>query len=229
MILIRTEIRHSGGAIFLPMLALFGSVTVAQTPSTDITPDSFLPPGNVRTSLPGVIRIYKVGPDGKIGTQPPGYPKPVTDPSKPFEMADDEVPRIHEGIDYSSRDPKGKPTPLEFKAGVFGKVVFARPGIIVVEVDDRGTRVEYLHNSTVADGIEQGKEVTPSTILGKTGNYSPSLNKARQPYKLSGAPIHLHVQAMTKSGQALYPDEVLRFARTEPALRRQPVFFVPMK
>jgi len=144
-------------------------------------------------------------------------------------MADDEVPRIHEGIDYSSRDPKGKPTPLEFKAGVFGKVVFARPGIIVVEVDDRGTRVEYLHNSTVADGIEQGKEVTPSTILGKTGNYSPSLNKARQPYKLSGAPIHLHVQAMTKSGQALYPDEVLRFARTEPALRRQPVFFVPMK
>ena len=122
----------------------------AQTPLPCASPDTFLPPGSVRTSEAGVVRLYKVDADKTIGRQPPGYPKTVIDPTIPFEMADDEIARIHEGIDYSSRDLQKRPAPLEFKAGIYGSVATARNGLIEIQVDDAGNRVQFLHNSSVA-------------------------------------------------------------------------------
>ena len=215
-------------------LLLAGTCVAAMSGAVDeqdVPPDNFLPQGNVRTSHAGVIRIYKVNAEGKIGPQPTGFPKTVNDPTQPFEMADDEVPRIHEGFDFSSRGKDGKPIPTEFRAGVYGKIAEPpRKGIIVVEVDDGGNRVEYLHNSAVANGIVKGLKVNPLTVLGTTGNYSPSLNMQGQPFPLNGMAIHLHVQARNKSGQALYPDEVIRYAHIASALRgKKAGFFVPMK
>jgi hypothetical protein len=120
------------------------AIAFAQTPLPCPAPDTFLPHGNVRNSEAGVVRIYKVGSDGKIGRQPAGYPKTVADPTKTFETADDEAPRIHEGIDYSSKGPDGRPIPLEFKAGVYGTLTVVRNGFISVQVDEAGNRVEYL-------------------------------------------------------------------------------------
>jgi murein DD-endopeptidase MepM/ murein hydrolase activator NlpD len=178
----------------------------------------------VRNSEAGAVRIYKVGSDGKIGRQPPGYPKTVADPTKPFEMADDEAPRIHDGIDYSSKGPDGRPIPLEFRAGVYGTVNVARNGFISVQVDDAGNRVEYLHNSSVEGGVTKGTKVTPQTVLGKTGNLNPSTSR-----RLTGMGIHLHVQAKNKAGEALNPCEVVEYASKPYDQRRKAEFFVPMK
>ncbi len=198
--------------------------SLAQITNPCPSPDTFLPSGNVQNSLAGVVRIYKVDADGKIGRQPPSYPKTVADPTKPFEMADDEAPRIHEGIDYSSYGRDRRTTPLEFKAGIHGTIKLARNGMIAIQVDDAENRVEFLHNSTVAKEIVNGTKVTPETILGKTGNLNPSSGK-----NVLGMGIHLHVQARNKAGEALNPCEVVPYASKPFALRKEAEFFTPMK
>jgi murein DD-endopeptidase MepM/ murein hydrolase activator NlpD len=134
-------------------------------------PDTFLPPGNRRSSEPGSMRVYKKDKDGKpLDPQPKGYPKTV-DPDN-FKQAEDELIRHHEGIDFSSRDAKGVVRPLDFKAGVYGKVVEVgtgnKLGRITVEVDGRKNRLEYLHTSKTY--VKVGDEVKPDTLLGMTGD-----------------------------------------------------------
>lgn len=181
-------------------------------------PDTFLPPGNRRTSEPGAVRAYKKGPDGRrLDPQPAGYPKTV-DPDT-FKPADDELTRVHEGADYSSRDAMGVVRPLDFKAGVYGKVVEVGTnnglGRITVEVDERGNRVEYLHTSKTF--VKAGDQVKPDTLLGMTGD------------KGAGGQIHLHVQARNKDRQAINPDEVVTYAKKVPYERKMAEFFVPLK
>jgi murein DD-endopeptidase MepM/ murein hydrolase activator NlpD len=197
---------------------------LAQTPLPCAAPDTFLPPGNLRTSEAGVVRVYKVGSDGKIGRQPPGYPKTVIDPTVPLEVADDEIPRIHEGIDYSSRDLHKRPAPLEFKAGVYGSVRVARKGLIEIQIDDAGNRVQFLHNSSVVQGIVQGAKVTPGTVLGNTGSVNPTTGRP-----MAGMGIHLHVQARNRNGEALNPCDAIEYASKPEAPRKPATFFVPLK
>ena len=196
----------------------------AQSPLPCAAPDTFLPPGNVRTSEAGVVRIYKVGADKSIGCQPPGYPKTVIDPTEPFERVEGEIRRRHDGIDYSSRDLRNRPAPLEFRAGVYGSVAAARNGLIEIQIDDAGNRVQYLHNSSVARGIVKGAKVTPDTVLGRTGNVNPVTGRP-----MSGMGIHLHVQARNRSGEALNPCQVIGYASQPYALRKQAAFFVPLE
>ena len=181
-------------------------------------PDRFLPPGNRRTSDPGIVRVYKKGKDGKaLDPQPKDFPHKV-DPTT-YKPAEDEFVRMHEGIDLSSRDAKGEKRPLDFKAGVYGKVVGIGTdnniGRITVEVDDRGNRVEYLHTSKTF--VKVGDEVKPDTMLGVTGDVGA---KGR---------LHLHVQARNKDNKAINPDEVVVYAKKPPAERKMAEFFVPMK
>ncbi|MBA4063770.1 MAG: hypothetical protein C0501_08670 [Isosphaera sp.] len=181
-------------------------------------PDTFLPPGNRRTSEPGAVRVYKKDEDGKkLDPQPKGFPHTV-DPAE-YKPAEDEFVRVHEGIDYSSRDAKGVVRPLDFKAGVYGKVTGVGTGDalgrITVEVDERGNRVEYLHTSKTF--VKVGDPVKPDTPLGMTGDTG------------AGGQIHLHVQARNKDNKAINPDEVVVYARKPPADRKVAEFFVPLK
>jgi murein DD-endopeptidase MepM/ murein hydrolase activator NlpD len=181
-------------------------------------PDTFLPPGNVRTSEPGAVRVYKKDKDGnRIDPQPKGYPKTVN--PETFKPDHDEFVRVHEGIDYSSRDPKGIVRAMDFKAGVYGRIVEVgtanRLGRIKVEVDERKNRVEYLHTSKTY--VKVGDQVKPDTLLGMTGD------------KAAGGQIHLHVQARNKENKAINPDEVVTYAKKPPSERKAAEFFVPMK
>ena len=183
-----------------------------------VAPDTFLPPGNRRTSQPGALRVYKKGEDGKpLSPQPKGFPRTV-DPDT-FIPAEDEFVRRHEGVDFSSKDAKGNVREMDFKAGVYGKVVAVgtddRLGRIVVEVDGRKNRVEYLHTSKSL--VQVGDEVKPDTLLGMTGD------------KGANGAIHLHVQARNKDDKAINPDEVVSYARKSPSERKEAGFFVPMK
>jgi hypothetical protein len=180
-------------------------------------PDFFLPPGNRRSSEVGAVRVYKKDPDGKpLRPQPKDYPKTV-DP-KVFTPGSDEFVRVHEGFDVTSRDAEGKPAPLDFKAGVHGRVVEVGTGNslgrIAVEVDERRNRVEYLHTSRTY--VKVGDEVTPETVLGVTG-------------KTGADAIHLHVQARNGKMEAVNPDEVVLYARKPPGDREVAEFFVPLK
>jgi murein DD-endopeptidase MepM/ murein hydrolase activator NlpD len=180
-------------------------------------PDKFLPSGNKRSSEPGVTRVYKKGPDGKfLKPQPEGYPKTI-DP-KTYQKADDEGVRVHEGFDLTSRDAKGKPVRQDFKAGVYGKIVEVGTsnalGRIVVEVDERKNRVEYLHTSKTF--VKVGDDVNPETRLGMTGDTG------------AGA-IHLHVQARNAKKEAINPDEVVLYATKPPPTRKEVPLFAPMK
>ncbi len=208
----------------ISVLAASTGTAVPQTSRPCPSAETFLPPGNVRNSEAGVVRIYKVDADKKFGRQPPGYPKTIADPTRPIAKAADEEVRMHEGVDYSSYDLRKRPSPLEFRAGVYGTVADPpRKGFIAVRVDEAGNRVEYLHNSSVAPGIVRGAKVTPKTILGRTGNINPATGKP-----LAGMGIHLHVQARNKDRQPLNPCEVVEYASKPYALRKEAPFFVPL-
>jgi murein DD-endopeptidase MepM/ murein hydrolase activator NlpD len=181
--------------------------------------DLFLAAGNKRSSEPGAVRVYKKRPDGRLlKPQPKGYPKTID--TKTYQKSVDEELRTHEGFDITSRDSQGRPSRQDFKSGVYGKVVEIGAsnsmGRIVVEVDERRNRVEYLHSSK--SYVQVGDMVTPETRLGVTGDTGAG----------PGA-IHLHVQARNAKSEALNPDEVVLYANKSPTSRKAVPFFVPMK
>src|SRR3954468_13078389 len=102
--------------LVLPTLFIAGAVRAQQasTPTDDrITPERLgLPKGSTRTSEPFVTRIYKTDDaDQILKPQPNGYPFTVTDD---YTLKENEAPRVHEGVDISSRPPGGQtPKPLD--------------------------------------------------------------------------------------------------------------------
>ena len=143
-----------------------------------ITPEQLgLPKGNTRTSEPFVIRIYKTDDGGQIlKPQPSGYPFTIT---SDYTLKENEKPRVHEGVDLSSRPAPGQqPKPLDFRAGVHGVVVRAGGGpwgTITVQLAD-GSIIQYLH--TTASHVKVGDIVAPDTALGVTGRTGSSRNAA---------------------------------------------------
>jgi murein DD-endopeptidase MepM/ murein hydrolase activator NlpD len=155
-----------------------------------------LPPGSTRSSEPFVTRIYKTDESGQIlKKQPSGYPFTI---SSDYTLKENETPRVHEGVDISSRPASGQqPTPLDFKAGVYGVVVRAGGGdwgTIAVQLRD-GSVIQYLH--TTASHVKVGDVVAPDTPLGVTGRTGAGV-------------IHLHIQAKDKYGNAISPDLAFR-------------------
>jgi hypothetical protein len=152
-----------------------------------------LPSGNVRSSEPFVTRVYRTDSADKIvAPQPNGYPKTI---DAEYTLQEHETARTHYGVDLTSRDEGGKPAPLDFRAGVFGKVLKAGDGpwgTITVQVQD-GSILQFLHTSK--SYVKVNDAVTPDTLLGKTGS------------KGAGA-IHLHIQARDKFGNFIAPDLV---------------------
>jgi len=168
-------------------------------PDDRITPDRLgLPRGNDRTSEPFITRIYKTDGGEILRPQPQNYPFPV---KSDYTLKENEKPRVHEGLDISSRPGPGlPPQPLDFEAGVYGLVVKAGDGpwgTISVQIRD-GTVLQYLHTS--ASHVKVGDVVAPDTRLGTTGR------------KGAGA-IHLHVQARDKHDQAISPDLAFRLGQ----------------
>lgn len=204
-----------------------GVVAVAADPPADeFSPAWFGLPGEVNrlSATQSELRAYKVAPnaDGKWVKLPTaeqaaaGYPKFIK-PGDDYQPAADEVLEYHGGVDVTSRTPDDKPTPQEFKAGVYGQVLEADPkdktGKVVVQVDDRGNTVEFFH--LTAPSVVPGQRLTPDTVVGVTGS------------KAANA-VHLHVQAKNKRGQVLDAREVVTYARKPPATRPQPAWFAPV-
>ena len=165
-----------------------------------ITPEKLgLPANSTRTSEPFVTRIYKTDAANRIlKPQPEGYPFTIKDD---YTLKDNEAPRVHEGIDFSSH-PTGVDAakPLDFKAGVYGLVVRAGGGdwgTIGVQLRD-GSVVQYLH--TTASHVKVGDLVTPDTVLGVTG-------------KRGAGTVHLHIQATDKHGYVISPDLAFRIGQ----------------
>ena len=151
-----------------------------------------LPAGTARTSEPFVVRIYKKDAnDNIISPQPQGYPFSIT---SDYVLKEDEKARPHQGIDFSSKLAANQnPTPLDFKAGVFGTVVKAGDGpwgTITVQIHD-GSLIQYLH--TTSSHVKVGDTVAPDTVLGVTGRTGTGV-------------IHLYIQAKDKNGNAISPD-----------------------
>ena len=153
-----------------------GAVRAQQSsnPTDDrITPERLgLPKGNIRTSEPFVTRIYKTDDGDQIlKEQPEGYPFTI---EGDYKLKENEKPRVHEGLDLSSRPGPGlPPRPLDFKAGVYGLVVKAGDGpwgTIAVQLRD-GSVLQYLHTS--ANQVKVGDVVAPDTRLGTTGRKGP--------------------------------------------------------
>jgi hypothetical protein len=98
----------------------------------------------------------------------------------------------HKGTDFSSGG-----TPQPFLAGVYGKVIQPSADqsqwctIAVQPFNDPAATVQYLHASSVSVAV--GNLVAPWTILGQTGQCSPT-----------PVPIHLHVQVFY-AGQPSQP------------------------
>lgn len=174
-----------------------------------ITPERLgLPKGSTRTSEPFVTRIYRTNDLDQILTpQPSGYPFTVT---TPYTLKEHEKPRVHEGVDLSSRPSPGQPvTPLDFKAGVNGIVVRAGGGpwgTIAVQIAD-GSVIQYLH--TTASHVKVGDIVAPDTPLGVTGRTGAGV-------------IHLHIQAKDKNGHPMSPDLAFRLGQKKLATPVKP-------
>lgn len=154
------------------------------------------PKGSSRTSEPFVTRIYRTDEAGQIlKKQPAGYPFTI---SSDYTLKKNEAPRVHEGVDISSRLATGQPpTPIDFKAGVYGVVVRAGGGdwgTIAVQLRD-GSVIQYLH--TTASHVKVGDVVAPDTPLGVTGRTGAGV-------------IHLHVQAKDQHGNVISPDLAFR-------------------
>jgi len=196
------------GVLFAVLLAL-GSVAHAQdrTGPTDYwSPDLVYGTGGKgRTSPPFVVRRYKVEPDNpkKVAKeQPPNFVKTI---ENGYQLGADETFRVHEGVDLPSRpDPKKEPAPMEFKAGVYGRVLQAGGGAcntVTVQLAD-GSVVQYLHASVGTVKVNKGDRVDPNTVLAETG-------------RTGAADIHLHIQAR-KNDKPIHPDTALRIGRRKP-------------
>lgn len=164
--------RRHGLVVILVLLAPAGTALAqGQAFSRDgrITPERLgLPGGNTRTSEPFVTRVYKTDDNGDLlKKQPPGYPFTI---ATDYTLRDNEAARVHEGVDLSSRPGKGQPpTPLDFRAGVYGVVVKAGGGpwgTITVQLR-AGSLLQYLHTSAAL--VKVGAVVAPDTKLGVTG------------------------------------------------------------
>jgi murein DD-endopeptidase MepM/ murein hydrolase activator NlpD len=114
---------------------------------------------------------------------------------------------FHEGIDFTSRDAKGKATSLEYTAGVEGEVVKLHGGTvntISIRLRGSGLIVQYMHSSKIY--VKENQKVTPDTVLGKTGK--------------KGADVeHLHVGARTSDfATKIHPDEAILFGNIVPLI-----------
>jgi murein DD-endopeptidase MepM/ murein hydrolase activator NlpD len=201
----------------IPVLGLIIAFSVGtllaqqlNTSSEDlITPERLgLPNGSSRTSQPFVTRIYKTDDHRQILTpQPEGYPFTI---ASDYTLNENEKPRVHEGVDVSSRSAPGqRPSPLDFKAGINGVVVRAGGGhwgTIAVQLAD-GDVLQYLHTS--ASYVKVGDVVTPDTRLGKTGRTGAGV-------------IHLHVQARDKHKHPISPDLAFRLGQKKLATPIKP-------
>lgn len=143
--------------------------------------DFGLPPGNVVNSAYNANRVYRN--DGSVQTVPDDY---VLNPETDVEV------RRHRGVDYSSMDENGTITHVEFAAGVSGvaSVVPNSDWNTINVTLPNGNVVQYLHASEIS--VTDGQQVTPGTILGKTG-------------KTGANAIHLHVQAKDADGNYINP------------------------
>jgi murein DD-endopeptidase MepM/ murein hydrolase activator NlpD len=174
-----------------------------------ITPERLgLPSGSIRNSEPFVTRIYQTDDNDHILTHQTGiYPFTIT---SDYTLKANEKPRVHEGVDISSRPTPGQPpSPLDFKAGINGVVVRAGGGhwgTIAVQQAD-GDVLQYLHTS--ASYVKVGDIVTPDTRLGKTGRTGAGI-------------IHLHVQARDKHQHPISPDLVFRLGQKKLATPIKP-------
>jgi murein DD-endopeptidase MepM/ murein hydrolase activator NlpD len=152
---------------------------VAQGSSQDMTPAFFkLPDKNFVSAPQDEIRVYLVDPETRrrlpaAQQQAAAYPKIPKIPRE-YVLGDDEGFFRHGALDLTSR-PDGDGNlklPLEFQAGIYGKVVYANPsdplGRVIIEVDQRGNHIEFLHLSEIY--LSPGTQVTPSTVVGKTGS-----------------------------------------------------------
>jgi murein DD-endopeptidase MepM/ murein hydrolase activator NlpD len=190
-------------AVGLSLLASVSTVW-SQEPNASreerITPERLgLPKGSTRPSEPFVTRIYKTDDSDQIlKKQPSGYPFTIT---SDYKLKENEKPRVHEGVDLSSRPAPGQPPrPLDFKAGVNGVVVKAGDGpwgTISVQLRN-GSVLQYLH--TTASHVKVGDVVAPETPLGVTGRTGAGV-------------IHLHIQAKDKHGDAISPDLAFRLGQ----------------
>jgi hypothetical protein len=202
----------------VPAAVVCGLVTLAAAAPAQDPPPSFTPPAilpamlglpdtNRRTASPDEVRIYRQGDNGKVNraAQTDPYPKhPLSD----VTLEDGEEAQFHNALDLSSRrNPKAAPEPLPFKAGVYGTVLYAARGKILV-MTPQGTVLHYLHASE-AD-VRFGDQVAPDTVLGKTGNWWPGT----QPYQKG--PIHLHLQATDRQGKLLDVDGTFLAGRQKP-------------
>lgn len=164
-----------------------------------------LPPHNKRTATPDEPRVYH-GVDGKVNRarQPVGYPKI---PTSDVRLERDEVAQYHNALDLQSRrEMNSQPEPLPYKAGVYGTVLFADTGKVLV-MSQQGNVIHYLHGSDPK--VKFGDTVTPDTVLGQTGNWMPGA----MPYQ-KGA-IHLHMQATDVKGDVIDVDRTFLAGRKE--------------
>jgi len=148
--------------------------------------DFGLPEGNTQTSTYGVNRVHHK--DGRVETVAGEYQvKPETDNGV----------RRHKGIDYSSNDASGKPSPLDFSTPVGGTVTYNPndPWNTVTVTTDDGESMIFRHASEVF--VRTGQRVSPGTKIGKTGNTGPA-----------HLPIQLHVEATDKEGNPIDPNTV---------------------
>jgi hypothetical protein len=173
-----------------------------------INPDwLFDTPGHRRTAEPSDPRVYP----SKANGEPDRSKLPVWIGGKDgseYQPKANEVTAFHKALDISSRvTPDQPPSEMSFKAGVYGTVIIAKPGRIGVLLDN-GNCIVYNHISEFGVGI--GDKVTPTTVLGKTGNLG---NDGRP---ISGMAIHLHIQAADPRGRIIDPDQAFLGGRREP-------------
>jgi murein DD-endopeptidase MepM/ murein hydrolase activator NlpD len=148
-----------------------------------------LPPNNVKTSDYNAVRVYLK--DGSVHTIPTG-----TDPSGIYPPDQIAMVRTHQGVDYSSRDAKGKVVDEPFTAGVSGTVHIVQPSTtntINVVLPD-GSTVQYLHASQI--NVVEGQQISPDTELGITGSTGANA-------------VHLHIQAKDPQGHPINPEDVI--------------------
>jgi hypothetical protein len=195
--------------LILSSVCRLGAQEVNASRDERIMPEKLgFPKRSARTSEPFVTRIYKTDENGQIlKKQPDGYPFTV---NSAYMLKENETPKVHEGVDISSRPAPGEsPKPLDFKAGVYGVVVRAGGGdwgTIAVQLRD-GSVIQYLH--TTASHVKLGEVVAPDTPLGVTGRTGTGV-------------IHLHIQAKDKYGNAISPDLAFRVGQKKLATPIKP-------
>jgi hypothetical protein len=197
-------------AVFVVSLFLCGQWAVGQAQQANdfqITPGQLnLPSNNRRTAEPSEPRVYPAKKDGTPDrSQGPVW---IGSPSNSsYTLQNGQATAYHNALDISSRNANGAVAPLEFNAGVYGRVVASRPGFIAVRLPD-GNFIQYLH---VSQGLAKpGQDVTPRTPLGVTGN------RGTNGKPIQGMTIHLHIQATDSKGRVLNPDRAFQLGRNEP-------------